>query len=291
MRKTGIAVILLLSISLVFTLACGSSSTSKPTGATVTPSTVVTFPDSKLEAAIREAIKKSSGNIYQSDLDGLTSLDATLSNITNLSGLEHCTNLWELYLGGNQISDISPLSGLRKLEELYLHKNNISDISALSKLTNLQVLTLSDNQIRNISTLSGLTNLETLYLSDNQISNISPLSGLTNLETLYLDDNNRSDISALSGLTNLYELWLEGNRISNISPLSGLTNLEALYLDDNNISDISALVTNSGLGDDIADRVYLNCNPLSTTSIKTYIPKLRSRGVGVFYTDTCKASQ
>ena len=41
------------------------------------------------------------------------------------------TQLTDLDLAGNQISDISPLTGLTKLVFLYLHRNPIADTSAL----------------------------------------------------------------------------------------------------------------------------------------------------------------
>ncbi|GAG04355.1 unnamed protein product, partial [marine sediment metagenome] len=90
---------------------------------------VVTFPDPNLETAIREAIGKPSGDIYQSDLDNLTSLDADSRNIIDLTGLEHCTSLTNLRFMSNQISDISPVSNLTSLTGLFLISNQISDIS------------------------------------------------------------------------------------------------------------------------------------------------------------------
>jgi Leucine-rich repeat (LRR) protein len=202
---------------------------------------VVPFPDPNLEAAIRDAISKPTGDIYQSDLDALTSLSASWQDIADITGLEYCTKLTYLYLSGNQISNISALSGLTTLAHLYLHFNQISNISALSGLTNLTYLYLDSNQISNISALPGLTKLTNLYLSDNQINDVSALSGLTNLSILQLGNNQISNISALSGLTNLTILFLGSNQISNISALSGFTNLTYLYLFGNQISDISTL--------------------------------------------------
>jgi hypothetical protein len=90
---------------------------------------VVTFADTNLEAAIREAIGKATGSICRSDLEGLTSLSASEKNIADLIGLEYCTNLTELDLGYNQISDISPLvqnEGLGEDDAIYLQGNPLS---------------------------------------------------------------------------------------------------------------------------------------------------------------------
>jgi len=223
----------------------------------------VTFLDPNLEAAIREAIGKPTGDIYPSDLEGLTLLDAHGRDIIELTGLEYCanlsrlhldsnkvsdisplaglTNLTSLGLGNNLISDISPLSNLTSLTELFLSDNQISDVLALSNLTSLKSLPLYNNEIVDISPLSGLTSLSWLGLGGNQISDISPLSNLISLTLLHLWDNQMSDISVLAGLTNLTSLSLCSNEISDISPLSNLTDLTSLLLQSTQVSDVSPL--------------------------------------------------
>ena len=213
---------------------------------------IVNFPDPNLEAAIRDELRKPTGDIYESDLVGLTSLRAFDSlgltslgafdfdrdldkDIIDLTGLECCTSLTTLWLPVNQISDIAPLSNLVNLFALYLGWNNISDVSPLSNLTRLTILDLRKNHI--------------------------------------------SDISALSNLTSMTELYLGGNQISNISALSSLTSMTELHLNKNQISDVSSLVENAGLSE--GDRVILCKNPLSADSVKIYIPELQGRGVYV----------
>jgi len=237
--------------------------------------TVVVFPDPGLNASIHDAIHKPSGDIYQADLDGLTTLNATSKGISDLTGLEHCTNLTGLVITVNNISDISALSGLTKLNDLSLDGNQISNIFALASLTNLQKLYLNNNQISDISALSVLTDLTHLDLEQNQISNISALSGLTNLATLDLYGNQISDISALSGLTNLTFLWLSNNNISDISALSGLTNLTQLRLGNNQISNISVL---SGLTN--LTQLWLGYNQISNISALSNLTKLNELDFG-----------
>jgi Leucine-rich repeat (LRR) protein len=91
----------------------------------------VTFPASNLEAAIRRAVNKPTGNITAADLAPLADLDAPAKLIADITGIEYCVNLSELWLGGNQISDISPLATMTDLTVLWLQGNQISaDISA-----------------------------------------------------------------------------------------------------------------------------------------------------------------
>jgi Leucine-rich repeat (LRR) protein len=117
---------------------------------------VVSFTDANLQAAIRQAINKPSGDIYQSNLQDLTELNIPGMMISNLAGLESCTNLTYLNLSVNQISDISSLASLTNLTSLYLNQNQISDISPLV-------------------TSSGLFIGDTVYLNNNPLSLTSNL--------------------------------------------------------------------------------------------------------------------
>ena len=218
---------------------------------------VVVFPDPGLDAAVRAAISKPTGDILDTDLVGVgfTSLDASWRDIGDLTGLEHCTDLTNLDLNSNLgISDLSALADLTNLTWLNLNQNMISDLGVLAGLTNLTTLWLDNNQISDLSALAGLTNLTNLALGYNQISDLSALAGLTNLTGLYLERNQISDLSALAGLTNLTGLGLAGSQISDLSALAGLVNLTWLNLVGNQISDLSALagltnLTTLGLDD------------------------------------------
>jgi len=85
----------------------------------------------------------------------------------------------------------------------------------------------------------------------------------------------------LTNLTGLTSLSLDGNGMNDISLLANLTALDELWLSHNQISDISPLVDNPGLS--YGDKVYLWNNPLTSTSINTYIPQLQGRGVIVYW--------
>ena len=205
------------------------------------PIKIVTIPDTGLQAAIRAALNKPTGDITDQDMLSITTLLAGSKNISNLAGLESAKNLTYLNLRRNRISDLSPLSGLNNLTKLNLYYNQINNLSPLAGLTNLTDLSFPANQISNISPMAGLTNLTLLDIGMNPISDISPIAGLTKL--LYLETyfNPIENISALSGLTNLIELAFTGDEVSDISVLSGLTKLTNLYLESNRISNISAL--------------------------------------------------
>ena len=248
----------------------------------------VEFPDVNLANKVREALELPAGAaIPKAQLATLTVLDASawedapiVDRITDLTGLEHATQLTELYLYFNAIRDIRPLAGLTQLTNLYLANNQISDIRPLTALTHLVELSLLGNEISDITPLTGLTQLTNLYLANNQIgdirpltalthlvelslwknqiSDITPLIGLTQLTNLYLSFNQIGDIRPLTALTHLAELSLWKNQISDITPLAGLTKLASLDLADNQISDIRSLTTLTHL-----TALYLSGNPIA----------------------------
>jgi hypothetical protein len=83
----------------------------------------VDFTDPGLEAAVRDAIPKPTGPILDTDLVGLTDLDASGRGITDLGGLQYCHDLRNLVLASNDITDIWELLFLTDLTELDLGWN------------------------------------------------------------------------------------------------------------------------------------------------------------------------
>ena len=203
------------------------------------------MPDANLRAAIKEAIGLSDDvPLMPKHLDLLSKKLRVLdSEISDLTGLEHATNLKVLVACGNQISDLSPLSTLIQIEGLSLCGNPLSDISPLSGLINLRSLDLGLNPTADVSPLRNLTKLELLNIGGGRITDITVLANLVELRYFNANWNRISDIHPLAGLKNLKELYLNYNRISNFSPLAGLSNLEKLHVRGNPIDDLTPLFT------------------------------------------------
>ncbi|TLG77056.1 internalin N-terminal domain-containing protein [Culicoidibacter larvae] len=84
-----------------------AASTSTPPPAAVNE----IFPDPNLAAVIAGTLGVSIIDVVtQTQLDGLTDLGASYSNIGSIDGIEYLPNLAYFYLNDNQISDISPLA-------------------------------------------------------------------------------------------------------------------------------------------------------------------------------------
>ncbi len=154
----------------------------------------ISIPDTNLAAGIRDELDLASDSpITTVNILGLEKLIVERTQLQNLTGLEHATNLRRLFLSNNQIEDIT----------------------TLAELTQLRILILRENKIKNVTPLAGLTKLTWLNLGDNQISDVTPLAGLTELTHLLLWNNQINEVSSLTGLTNLVELNLRENPMRN----------------------------------------------------------------------------
>ncbi|MCL2376708.1 MAG: leucine-rich repeat domain-containing protein [Defluviitaleaceae bacterium] len=202
---------------------------------------------------------------------GLTVLDLFDMDLQNedIVVLRYMTNLTELWLSTNEISDISPLAELANLTMLSLAWNEISDLTPLAGLTNLTMLNLGGNEISDLTPLVGLANVTELFLHSNEISDATPLAGLVGLNTLWLSGNQISNLAPLAGLVNLVELDLHYNQISNLAPLAGLVNLQELVISFNQISDISPLASLTNL-----TRLLIWNNQISDITPLTYLEAL-----------------
>ena len=102
----------------------------------------VNIPDPNLRAAIEKALGKTSGAaITTADMATLTTLDARGSDISNLTGLEHATNLTELSLDDNNISDILPLvsnTGLGNGDKVNVRGNPLNAAAIDTHIPTLQ---------------------------------------------------------------------------------------------------------------------------------------------------------
>ena len=254
----------------------------------------VYIPDVNLRAAIEGALGKTPGSVITSeDMARLTHIIADEKGISNLTGLEHATNLERIEFRRNAISDLSPLAGLIRLNNIKLRGNKVTDVSPLAGLINVDWLGLEENAIRNLSPLKGLVKLKGIGIEGNPISDVSPLSGLLSLEGIrawntpisdfsplaearrlkwleFRGDRSLSELSSLKNVKSLRRLVINHCGISDISGLSELTQLQSLTLHDNSISDISPLANLKGL-----THLNLEYNVIKDVSPLKGLPRLK----------------
>ena len=137
------------------------------------------MPDAALRDRVKAALGLAQGSeLTQESMTNLQELKAAHRGITDITGLEHATNMVTCRLSGSSLSDISPLSGITSLQVLRLDNMELTGLDALSGLTQLTELFVRDNGITDVSPLLGLSNLRTLRISGNNLENAHKLSSL-----------------------------------------------------------------------------------------------------------------
>lgn len=210
--------------------------------------------NTKYQKLIKDSLKvlpKRIININRAVIDNMNLLSFQNKSITDLTGLENCSELVTLYLQDNNIQTISQLEACTKIQTLNLANNpNIKDNnSAIEKMSNLYDLDLSNTGMTKIDSINNLTNsvktlrMTVLNISNNGLEDIEGIEKITTLQKLYLANGNldNEDMSAFSTLTGLTTLNISGNQISDISVLTNLTNIKYLYLNKNKIESIDAI--------------------------------------------------
>ena len=120
-----------------------------------------------IEAAIRKAAKKPTGELTKADYAKLTRLSLINNQLTEVKGLEKLTQLTELNLEVNKLTNVTGLGTLTKLEKLFLDDNQLTDVNGLEKLDQLKSLFLQYNKLTDVKGLEKLTKLERLALNFN----------------------------------------------------------------------------------------------------------------------------
>ena len=124
-----------------------------------------------IEAAIRKAAKKPTGELTKADLEKVTSLGLIDKQLNDMpKGLEKLTQLTTLHLDHNQLTNVKGLENLTQMESLHLGMNQLTDVKNLGKLPRLRILSLYNNQLTDLEGLEKLEKLERLNLENNQLT-------------------------------------------------------------------------------------------------------------------------
>ena len=133
-----------------------STAASLPDSLVSSPTAAVVIPDAALRRYIAKVLKKNRGaTITQADMKTLVNLlDGHGLGIKSLIGLEAATNLQNVAMGWNAISDLTPLAHVPKLRYLYLRSNQISDLTPLTHVPHLRYLYLKGNPFLNDASIN-----------------------------------------------------------------------------------------------------------------------------------------
>lgn len=202
---------------------------------------------------INTNVRYSEGEVYANEVSDIEALNIfSFSPLTDLTGIEHFSNLLSLFLLGPGVNDISPLTELKKIRTVLLLMTSIEDITPLNTSGQSGALEIfgimNEPEIndhlsdQSIDALGTWISLKTLFLSNLDIADSEFLSNLINLEQLGLQAIEISDINPLSALRNLEILDLSNMPIDDIEAVRDLRNVTLLYLNNNLIEDISPIV-------------------------------------------------
>ncbi len=247
----------------------------------------VTVPDGSLRKVLQEILKRKGiekETLDSEDLETIHYLDGSNRGLTDLTGLERCTELQEARLNNNSIKDVSPLSACVKMRSLDVSANQVLSVAPLKTLTEIRYLNIENNSVKELSCVKSMPHLTALFASGNEISDVSPLKGLIRLHSLYLANNKVSDLSVLATLKNLVSLDLRRNEVVDVSPLKSLNRLRWTFLSENKVSDIEplAIMASKDKNKEFAPywRLFLEGNPLADDS-KEHLRVLEGAGVTV----------
>jgi internalin A len=210
--------------------------------------------DPRLLMNLGQACEKPIADLTVVDLLMLTNLFVDNADVTSFAAWPSVSNLRELFLYGNVITNLSFVTNLVHLRTLVLRNTLVSDLLPIGTLSGLVDLEVAGNSLAGMDgMLTTLTNLVSLSLMDNIVSNMCSLGSAAGITSLQLNGNRLTDISCLSGFTNLKYLDLQQNMLTDISVLTNLALLSTVdlrydLLDTNSsaVMGVIASLTNRG---------------------------------------------
>lgn len=119
----------------------------------------------------------------------LFGLEQLSFKLTDLTGLEHFTQLKELNLAGNQFKNLQGIEHHKNLELLNLTANKLTTLRGIRHLKQLKNLFIRDNNLKNLSEIQHLKQLEVLDCMNNKrLNSIGKLLQTKTLQELYIYD-------------------------------------------------------------------------------------------------------
>ena len=154
-----------------------------------------------------ELTKLTKLDVHPSSLAGDLLGDLDLPNITDLTGLEHATQLRILDLTWHTgVTDLDPIAQLTQLRELNIYRTNVIDLTPIAQLTQLSKLDISGTGVFDLTPIAQLTQLKVLRITATRVIDLTPLSGLTQLSKLDMWDTPINDLTPLAQLIRLTEI-------------------------------------------------------------------------------------
>ncbi len=166
-----------------------------------------------------------------------------ISDIEALTKLACLQNLISLNISGNDLSSVKDIMRFSKLSSLDLSKNRIKKLDSITQLSELQSLNISNNLIddEGVKDIAQLKKLTALNISHNLIGSEGAkfIAQLSKLESLDISHNDieYKGAEAIAQLSKLKSLDISYNNIGLLGAdaIAQLSKLESLNISQNNI--------------------------------------------------------
>ena len=202
------------------------------------------FPDANFRAALASILGISEGDeITEAKIAIMTQFSVHNNSIADLTGIEHFTELTNLYCENTQLTSLD-LTKNTALKSLYCKNNKLVSLN-VSGCTALTQLYCENNQLTSLN-VSGCTALTTLHCysggvwawasaEGNQLTelDVSECTALTDLRC----HNNQLKTLDVSGCTKLWTLVCHHNQLTSLD-VSDCTSLSALKCDNNQLASL-----------------------------------------------------
>lgn len=228
--------------------------------------------DPALDAVVRALVGLpiEAGPLKPVHVAGLTGLNASMSSVVTLDGLEcwpelesldlrasnlgsdpnhpfplqavaSLNRLRNLNLSCTSVTTLAGLEGHPVLQELRLNQEapgcsaSLTDSSHLRDMPSLQTVDLVGNGLGSLPALASLSSLRRLFLGDNALTTLAPLDGLMLLEHVSVPQNSLSSLEGLTEARMLRTLDAGDNEITSLAEVSDLEFLTELRITNNDL--------------------------------------------------------
>lgn len=181
---------------------------------------IINIPDTNFEQALVDKAIDSdglvNGQILESDIIDIETLDVSSRSISDLTGIAGFKNLETLFVQDNDLATVD-LSANTALSGLLIALNDLADLD-LSNNTNLISLSANFNNLNSIDLSNNLL-LEQVYINNNALTSVD-VSMLSNLKELDVAVNNLVELDT-SNNNALNILFCQDNNLVNLNIQNG----------------------------------------------------------------------
>ncbi len=162
----------------------------------------VNFPDASFMDVVKAYDTSGDGALQTAEIEAVTEMNIANKGITDLTGIEHFTNVTRLYCYDNNITsiDLNKIKVLTQLDFFNCGNNNITSLD-LSGCSSIRTLYCRSNSSMTTLNLNGCSSLEVIECYESALTSLD-VSGCTSVTNIDCADNSLTELN-LSACTAL----------------------------------------------------------------------------------------